>query len=102
MSIVKDILRDERDRLVLLKEQIEDHIASLPRGSLSRKKRGNKIYYYLAYREGGKVIFKYAGKENSPEIESLAKDIQQRRKLEKRLRDIEVSLKDVKRGLGER
>jgi hypothetical protein len=102
MSIVKDILRDERNRLVLLKDQIEEQILSLPKGSLSRKKRNNRFYYYLAYRKGDKVIFKYVGKDNSPEIASLEQDIKKRRKLEKRLREIKADLKDIKRGLGER
>ena len=102
MSIVKDILRDERDRLNLLKDQIGKQIISLPKGSLSRKKRSNRYYYYLAFRKEAKVVFKYVGKENSPEINFLENDIKQRRKLEKRLREIKVSLKDIKRGLGER
>ncbi|KQC10516.1 MAG: hypothetical protein APR54_11920 [Candidatus Cloacimonas sp. SDB] len=102
MSIVKNILRDEKNRLVLLKDQIEEQILSLPKGSLSRKKRSNRFYCYLAYRKGDKVIFKYLGKDNSPEIASLEKDIKKRRKLEKRLREIKADLKDIKRGLGER
>ena len=102
MSIVKDILRDERNRLILLKDQIEEKILSLPKGSLSRKKRSNRFYYYLAYRKGDKVIFKYVGKDSSPEIASLDKDIKKRRKLEKRLREIKADLKDINRGLGER
>ena len=102
MSIVKDILKDEKDRLVLLKGQIEKQILSLPKGSLSRKKRSNRFFYYLAYRKGDRVIFKYVGKENSPEIKSLEEDIKKRRKLEKRLRELKADLKDIKRGLGER
>lgn len=102
MSIVKDILRDERDRLSLLKNQIDNEIASLPKGSLSRKKRSNRFFFYLVYREGDKVIFKYVGKENSPEVEALEKDIKKRRKLEQRLREIKVALKDIRRGLSER
>ncbi len=102
MSIVKEILRDERERLRLLKDQIEDEILSLPKGSLSRKVRSNRFYYYLAYREGDKIIFRYIGKENSSKVESLENDIRKRRKLEKRLREIKAALKDIKRGLVER
>jgi hypothetical protein len=102
MSIIKDILRDERDRLILLRDQIGEQILSLPKGSLSRKKRNNHNYYYLAFRKGEKVVFKYIGKEKSPEVESFEKEIKQRRKLEKRLREIKASLKEIKRGLGER
>lgn len=102
MSLIKDILRDERDRLVLLKNHIEEQISSLPKGSISRKKRSSHLYCYLAYRQGKRVIFKYIGKDNSPEIDSIEKDIKKRRKLEKRLREIKADLKDIKRGLGER
>jgi hypothetical protein len=101
MSIIKDILRDERDRLSSLEYQIKEEILSLPKGSLSRKKRSNRFFLYLAYREGDKVIFKYVGKENSPEVRSLEEGIRRRRKLEKRLREIKVSLKEIKRGLNE-
>lgn len=102
MSIIKDILKDEKERLCLLRKQIEEEISSLPKGSLSKKRRDNHFFYYLAYREGSKVIFKYAGKENSPQVISLSEDIQKRRKLEKRLRDIKRDLKEINRGIGER
>ncbi|MCK4695670.1 MAG: hypothetical protein KAT74_07895 [Candidatus Cloacimonetes bacterium] len=102
MSIVKDILKDEKERLIILKNQIEEQIVSLPKGSLSKKKRSNKWYFYLAYRDGKKIIFKYVGKENSSKVISLDKAICKRRKLEKRLRDIKKDLKDIKRGLGEK
>ena len=102
MSIIKDILKDEKERLILLKNQIEEQISSLPKGSLSKKRRSNRFFYYLAYREGRKVIFKYVGKENSSRVISLNEDIQKRRKFEKRLRDIKRDLKDINRGLGER
>ena len=102
MSNVKDILKDEKERLIILKNQIEEQIASLPKGSLSKKKRSNRLYYYLAYRDGKRVIFKYVGKENALEVIFLDKAIRKRRKIEKRLRDIKKDFKDIKRGLGER
>ena len=82
MSIVKDILREEKNRLVILKDQIEKQISSLPKGSLSRKKRSSGWFYYLAYRDGKKIVFKYVGKENSPQVIAFEEAIQKRRKLE--------------------
>ncbi len=102
MSIVKDILREEKNRLVILKDQIEKQISSLPKGSLSRKKRSSGWFYYLAYRDSEKIIFKYIGKENSPKVIALVDAIKKRRKLEKRLIEIKSNLRDIKRGLGER
>lgn len=102
MSIVKDILKEEMERLILLKKQMEKQISSLPNGSLSKKKRAHQYYYYLAYRKGNKVIFKYIGKENSSQVNSIKKDIKKRRKIQKKLKDINIDLKDIVRGLGEK
>ncbi|MBC8415420.1 MAG: hypothetical protein H8E11_03220 [Candidatus Cloacimonetes bacterium] len=95
MSIVKDILREEKNRLVILKEQVEKQISSLPKGSLSRKKRSSGWFYYLAYRESEKIIFKYIGKENSPQVKAFVDAINNRKKLEKRLREIKKNLKEI-------
>ncbi|MDO9577553.1 MAG: hypothetical protein Q7J16_06670 [Candidatus Cloacimonadales bacterium] len=102
MSILKDILKDEKERLSILQVQLENQIAVLAKGSLSKKKRGEHWYFYLAYREGARVIFKYVGKENSLQVNSLNEEIRKRKKLELKLQNIKNDLKDIVRGLGER
>lgn len=99
MSAVFDILEDERRRLLQLKERHENQISVLPKGSLSRKRRGNKEYCYLAYRDAGKVRFDYVGPSNSGKVKSLEDKIRQRRALEEKLRQIEENLNQVERGL---
>lgn len=65
MSYVKGILQEELDRLESLYQKYDEKVSSLPRGSLSVKKRNNKEYLYLAYREKSKVKFKYIGPKPS-------------------------------------
>ena len=102
MSIIKDILNDEKNRLINLRKQLIEEIAKLPKGSISKKKRSSGFFCYQAYREGEKIIFKYIGKENSPKVIALNEVIKKRKKLEKRLKEIKHNLREVERGLGER
>jgi hypothetical protein len=99
MAIVFEILEDERRRLVELKESYERRIAELPRGSLSRKKRWNKDYCYLAYREAGKVKFDYIGPADSEAVEEMVGRVEQRKTIEKKLREVLDNLDQVERGL---
>jgi len=99
MSIVQDILFDEKKRLEdLLRKYIEE-FAKFPKGSLSRKLRGNRYYVYLAYRKGNKVIFKYIGKEDSDKVKELEERIQERKKLENKIKKVKSDLAEVKMGL---
>jgi hypothetical protein len=47
-------------------------LAALPRGCLVRKTIKGRPYYYLAYREGARVRFKYLGKLTPEEADRYA------------------------------
>lgn len=102
MSVIKDILIEEKNRLLLLIENLDSQISQLPKGSLSKKMRGNNCFYYLAFRIGKKVKFKYIGKENSQDVEELKQKILKRKKLIIKMKEVKQNLIEVKRGLGER
>ncbi|HDP93979.1 MAG TPA: hypothetical protein ENN40_01300 [Candidatus Aminicenantes bacterium] len=99
MAMVFDILKEERERLIKLKEKYKCQIADLPKGSLSRKKRWNREYIYLAYREADKIKFDYVGPVDSEAAKELAEKIDHRRELENKLQQIDKNLEDVERGL---
>jgi len=55
------ILEKEKQRNEKMLLAYEERILELPRGSLVIRKLNGKEYCYLRYREGKKVIQKYAG-----------------------------------------
>lgn len=83
MKILSNILKEELDRLIKLKKNYKKQISKLPKGALIRKKIKGHIYYYLGYRSGKKVVFKYIGKLARKELENLLDKIEERKKLQK-------------------
>ena len=99
MAIVFDILEEERRRLVALSKQYSEKLSQLPKGSLSRKRRYNKDYYYLARREGSQVRFFYVGPASSDKVKSIGADIERRRELVAKLKKVQADLTEVDRSL---
>ena len=63
--VIKNILREELDNSIRMKEQYEKELKKLPKGSISKRNIKGHEYYYLVYREKGKFISKYLGKKVS-------------------------------------
>lgn len=99
MAMVFDILEEEKRRLLSLKERYRQQLSELPRGSLSRKKRGHREYLYLAYRVSDKVKFEYVGPVDSEAAQEVEAKVHRRRDLEDKLAQVQESLAEVKRGL---
>ena len=97
--MIFNILENERQRLLQLQEQYKREIADLPIGSLSRKRRWNREYYYLAYRDSEKVKFDYIGPSNSKAVQIIEQKIKQRKTLQQKLRRVKENLRDVERSL---
>ena len=102
MSILRDILKEEYDRLSALREKYSNELQCLPKGSISAKKRNNKNYYYLAYRVGNKVKFKYVGKENSDSLKALKVELSKRKELEIKLIQINKQINELSKSINEK
>jgi hypothetical protein len=63
--VIKSILREELENSLHMKEQYEKELAKLPKGSIVKRNIKGHEYYYLIFRENGKFISKYLGKEVS-------------------------------------
>lgn len=99
MAMVFDILQEEKRRLLSLKARYEQQLSELPKGSLSKKKRWNREYLYLAYRQSGKVKFEYVGPVDSDAAQEAQEKVRRRNILEEKLGQVEKNLADVERGL---
>lgn len=82
MSVLRQVLKEEVQRLKSLSKVYASDIRKLPRGSISVKSIKNGEYAYRAFREGEKVRFEYLGKKSSEEVLRLSEQIMERRKLE--------------------
>lgn len=97
MSYIKNILQEEYQRLKALSEKYHDEINSLPRGSISIKKRNHREYLYLAYRQERKLRFEYIGPIVSERSKTVLKKIGLRKSFETKLKQVEKDLLEIGR-----
>ncbi|QTA82609.1 Uncharacterized protein dnl_49870 [Desulfonema limicola] len=97
MSYLKNILEEEHQRLQSLSGKYQNAILSFPRGSICIKKRRQKEYLYLAYRENRKVKFKYIGPGNSEKAENVIKKIELRKNYEDKLKQVKKDLAEIEK-----
>ncbi len=72
------------------KERLKEEISKLPRGTIQKKVISNKPYYYLLYRNKGKIVNEYLGK-SAPK--ALKEQIAERKQLKKELKPVNEALK---------
>lgn len=82
---IKGVLREELDNSLRMQERYEQELAKLPRGSLVKRRIRGHEYYYLVYREDGKVRSVYRGKPDANEIARYATARDQRARYRKLL-----------------
>ena len=89
MNMILTTIAQEKKRIEYMLTRYQEEYDRLPKGSLSEKKAGTRIYYYLKYRDGKKVVSEYINKSRIDEI---------RAQLEKR-KHIEVMMKSLQEEL---
>jgi len=94
MNILSGVLTEEKQRNLEMQESYADEIKKLPKGSIKIKKRGNKEYCYLKYREGDKIITKYVGIASEC-LKSLTPQIEKRRHFENLLKELKAEYKMI-------
>lgn len=95
--LIESVVKNEAERNRKMIEQYETLIAELPKGSLICRKGE---YYYLKYRENGKVCDKYIGKDPST-VDRVRRDIEQRKHYEKMLNALKQEQKTISKLLEE-
>ncbi len=95
--IIKGVLRDEFERSLSLKKKYEKKLKDYPPGYLlARKKKGN-LYYYLSYREKGRMQQKYLGVLSPESIKDYKKRIEDKKALRKQLAEVKSNIKYLER-----
>ena len=83
--LIKSVVQNEADRNSKMISEYEALISELPKGSLICKKNG---YYYLKYRDNGKVRDDYVGKNDT-----VVASVRERLALRKHYTDMLSALK---------
>ena len=81
MSILKDVLKDEYERLKSLERWYNHEIASLPIGSISIKRRKGREYLYINYRHKEKVKSDYVGYVSSEKSSEMISKIKKKKRI---------------------
>ncbi len=80
--------------LLKRKSEFSRVLSQFPKGYISEKKIGNKVYYYLQYRENGKIESRYIKPE---EFDSTRRLTEARKNAEKYLPEIEKRLNEMEK-----
>lgn len=96
MNMILTTIMQEKDRISYMLAKYQEEYDRLPKGSISEKKSGDKIYYYLKYREGKKVISQYISKDG---IEEIRTKIKKRKHIEAMIKSLQEELSIAEKAL---
>ena len=85
MSLLAQIVMEEKSRIEKMITDYETALLSLPKGALVSKTVKNNPYYYLQYREGKKTVSVYIGRDSEKVAETKAQ-IERRKQIETMLK----------------
>ena len=96
MTIATQIIEQELERNGKMIQEYEGELLKLPKGKLTVKKINSHSYYYLKYRNGGKVITEYVGKDNC-DVSELNIKLEKRKHIEEMLTQLKSERKQLEK-----
>ena len=96
---IKGILREELENSIKMKADYEKELSKLPVGSLARRNIKGKHYYYLIYRDNGKVKSVYKGKVPENILQKYSEAKQYRAKYRHLLSRLKKEIRFIKGAL---
>ncbi len=90
MEDLKDLMQENLEYYLEQKKIIISRLFVLPRGKIKEKKINGDSYFYLQYRQAGRVVDRYIGKR-APE--DLLENLSQRKMLEIELKKVREAIK---------
>ena len=102
MNPVKGVLAEELKNSERMLKKYAQALDALPKGSLVPKTIKERLFYYLAYRQRGRVKFEYKGKLPPEEIAKLKEAMALRAKYRGLMADLRKQIVFIKHALHER
>ena len=89
MNMILTTISQEKKRIEYMLTKYQEEIASLPKGSLSEKAVGERVYYYLKYRDGKRVVSQYISKS---QIDEIRQQLEKRKHIEAMIKSLQEEL----------
>ena len=89
MNMILTTITQEKKRIEYMLAKYQQEQDRLPKGSISEKVVGNRVYYYLKYREGKKVVSQYISKS---QIGEIREQIEKRKHIEAMIKSLQEEL----------
>ena len=97
MTVLEEVLLEEYQRTLRIKNALLAETEALPKGSLQKKKIKGKEYCYLQFRSGDSVKSMYVREAQIGEFQAL---INKRHDNVRSLKDLDKTLQQIERALG--
>lgn len=97
MSILFGVMEEEQERLQKAMRLYAERLEKLPKGSLRLRRRGDRTYVYLQYRDGKQVRTRYVGIDGSAAVKALQKQLLERKSVQGFLRSAKTDLRILAR-----
>ncbi len=85
MSVLSVLIAREETRNKNMIAEYTRELDALPKGSVKTKNVSGRVYYYLVYRNGNKVVSKYIGKDEDS-VKVISEQIVRRKQVEEILK----------------
>ena len=96
MNVLFALLSKEENRNENMIIEYNRELKTLPKGSIKSKKVKNKVYYYLTFRDGNKVITNYIGKDEESLL-SIREQLARRKQVEEILKKLKEEKLKIKK-----
>lgn len=71
MNLILHTVMQEKQRIEYMLQRYQRELDGLPKGTISEKAVGGKVYYYLKYRDGKKVVSQYVSRKEIETVRAL-------------------------------
>jgi len=100
MSLLSQIVAEEKDRIKKMISEYEQELVTLPKGTLVAKKINDKQYFYLQFRKGEKIVSSYVGGKTD-KIDELRERVNRRKHIKAMLKALRIEYNQAIKITGE-
>ena len=93
--LIDTVIEKEKSRIVEMRRECEDRLAEFPRGSLVIRDSNGRQYCYFRYRDGKKIVTKYAG--TIKKLDELKAIIAKREELLNEIKSLDAEIERIEK-----